>query len=158
MQINLHSKLQAKLRQRLTTLRATAFLLPLAILLFGQILLAGPTIAEQQAVQPDSPMVVFIHSQNCATCAKVRPIYNELEKEWHDKIQFVSLDVSDESTRKESKKLAKTLGIGGFLSFYEDQFPCIGIFKTHKKPMKELYGLKSKEEYVSCIQKALESK
>ncbi len=141
------------LTPRQSNLRKKSVLALLLMLLLGS---SSPMIA--QDVQPDGPMVVFVHSTNCTTCAKVRPIYNELEAEFRNKIRFVSLDVSDQNTRKESKQLAKTLGIGGFLSFYEDQYPCIGIFKTKKKPMKELYGLKSKDEYVSCIQKALESK
>lgn len=146
--------LKVELREIFKEIR---FLRATLVSILSLVLLSPALPAFAQETPADAPMVVFIHSTNCQTCAKVRPIYNELEKEFHDKVQFVALDVSDESTRKEAKRLAKTLGINGFLSFYEDQFPCIGVFKNRKKqPMKELYGLKSKEEYTACIQKALD--
>lgn len=140
------------LRMHFRFLRATLVSVLSLVLLSGVCL---PAFAQEKLAK--GPMVVFIHATYCQTCAKVRPIYNELEKEFRDKVQFVSLDVSDKSTRKESQRLAKSLGLGGFLSGYEDQFPCIGIFKNPKKLIKEVYGVKSKEEYAGFIQKALDN-
>lgn len=119
------------------------------------ILLLFAVPSNSQSSESEQPMVVLVHATNCSVCAKVRPLVNELEKEFRDKVQFVSLDVTDEASRKESRRKAKSLGIDNFLSFYEDQFPCVGVFKAKRKLVKELYGLKDREAYVSCIEKAL---
>lgn len=156
--ITARAKLRIETRTFLLRLQPSLRTMGIVALPLLLLLLVGtsPITTLAQEAPPDEPMVVFIHSTNCAVCAKVRPIYVELEREYRDRLRFVSLDVSDPTTLKESRQLAKTLGISSFMSFYEDQFPCIGIFKTKKKLLKELYGFRTKEVYVNCIQKVLE--
>lgn len=127
--------------------------------IFGTIfsgVLATSALAENVKAEGQQPMLVFVHSMQCSVCAKVRPLIEELEKEYKGKVQFVSLDVTDDAALKVSRKKAKSLGITSFLTNCEDQFPCVGIFKTKEKLLKEMYGAKNKDAYVSGLNLALE--
>ncbi len=128
-------------------------------LMLLSILLAivGPLSISTLAEEPKSeqPILVFVHSMECSVCAKVRPIIEELEKEYKGRVQFVNLDVTDDVALKASRKKAKSLGITSFLTNCEDQFPCVGIFKTKDRVLKEMYGAKAKDAYISGLNQAL---
>jgi len=108
-------------------------------------------------VKAEQPFVVFIHSTCCPVCAKVRPIMHELEKSYDGKIQFIYLDVTDEKAKSQSKKIAKSKGLGAFFALYEDTFPCVGVFNGKNKCIKELYGFQTKEKYLSVMDKVIAS-
>ena len=104
-----------------------------------------------------TPFLVFVHSKQCNVCAKVRPILQELEKTYKNKVQFIYLDVTDDKTKEESRKLAKSLSLGAFFAFYEDTYPCVGIFNSKKKCLKELYGYHEQDKYTAALDKAIAS-
>lgn len=118
--------------------------------------MSSATAADKSGASSEQPMLVFVHSMQCGVCAKVRPLIVELEKEYKGQVQFVDLDVTNDTALKAARKKAKSLGIMAFLSNCEDQFPCVGIFKTKEKLLKEMYGAKDKDAYVSVIKLALE--
>ena len=82
----------------------------------------------------------------------------QLEKTYDGKVQFVFLDVTDDHTKANARELAKSKGLAAFFALYEDTFPCVGIFNTKKKCIKELYGFQTKEKYVATLEKALSAR
>jgi thiol-disulfide isomerase/thioredoxin len=102
------------------------------------------------------PLVVFVESKHCNVCAVVRPLLDHLEADYKDKVRFLRLDVTDAKARDESRKTAKSMQLGAFFAFYEDTYPCVGIFNSQNKCVKELYGANAKEKYTAQIDKALQ--
>jgi thiol-disulfide isomerase/thioredoxin len=118
-----------------------------------------PTVlaSDPGAINVSQPevMVVFINARTCPICAKVRPILDDLENEYKPKVRFVRLDVTDIKDRQDSRQVAKSLQLGAFYAFYEDMYPCVGVFDEKGKCLKEIYGLSLREKYVAQIEKAL---
>lgn len=135
--------------------RRRAILISMLSALFIGSMLPGIILSADAKTEGALPMLVFVHSMECGVCKKVRPIIQELEKEYKDKVQFISLDVTNDAQLKASRKTAKSLGIASFLTNCEDQFPCVGIFKTKDQLLKEMYGAKDKQTYVSGLNSAL---
>ena len=109
--------------------------------------------------KPDQKtLVVLVQAEDCKVCAQVRPLIDELEREYKGKVDFVRLDVTNSKTTKASRKTARQLGVGLFLSFYEDSFPAVGVFGVpRKKCLKELFGINTKDTYKTAIENALAS-
>ena len=115
--------------------------------------LATAIYAQEPAQQA---VIVILYSQHCkAYCQKVRPILQEL-KQQYPKIAFLELDTSSE-TLPESKAKAKELGrsVLQFVTDYADVVPYVGFFNSKRKLVKDLSGPKTKELYVSVIEKNL---
>jgi thiol-disulfide isomerase/thioredoxin len=138
---------------------ATATLLTLIAVILPTISPAALLTADapvQEQREPET-MVVFIHSRNCNVCAKIRPILDDLEHEYGRKAHFLRLDVTDSKDKEISRKLAKEHQLGAFFAFYEDTYPCVGVFSKNGKCLKELYGFNAREKYVAQIEKALQA-
>ncbi len=143
-----------KVRRRAILVSMLSALLAIVSSIFSSSINTSVFAADAKS-EGSQPMLVFVHSMECGVCAKVRPIIQELEKEYKDKVQFISLDVTNDAQIKASRKKAKALGLTSFLTNCEDQFPCVGIFKTKDQLLKEMYGAKDKQAYVSGINSAL---
>ena len=113
--------------------------------------------ADQDSTDLEQPIVVFVHSRECPICAKVRPIVDSLESTYGGKARFVRLDVTDDKSKQIAKQSAKELKIGSFFALYEDSFPCVGVFNSKRKCVKELFGENAKEKYEKAIDKAISS-
>ncbi len=101
------------------------------------------------------PKVVLVFDRECQIwCNKVKPIVQELEHTYKDKVEFVSLDTSADSFAT-SMSHAKPLGLAKFLSDNQDYAPVVGVFSARGKIVKELVGPKSKSIYEDAIAKAL---
>lgn len=118
------------------------------------ILITAPAFAQNSQPAP-RPMVVLVHAQGCKQCEKVKPSVDELEKEYKNRADFVELEVTDSKSTKQARKRAKELGVSFFLSFYEDNFPAVGIFDERRKCVKEMYGFNKKEDYKAALDAAL---
>ena len=116
---------------------------------------SGNTNANQTQ-ETAAPLVVLIHSRECPVCARVRPVLKDLQTSYEPRVRFVNLDVTDDKTKAESKALAKSLHVGAFFNLYSDSFPCVGIFDSKSRSIRELCGFNSKEKYDSYIKRALE--
>jgi thiol-disulfide isomerase/thioredoxin len=135
----------------------TKFLATIAALLLAA-LLTTAVLADDSAATNEckaEAMVVFINARTCPICARVRPILADLENKYKEKVRFVRLDVTDTKDKQDSRKVAKSLRLGAFFAFYEDTYPCVGIFDEKGKCLKEIYGFNSREKYVFAINRAL---
>lgn len=115
------------------------------------------TSAADEQTAPKKAMVVLVQARGCKVCAKIKPIVDELKNEYKTKADFVELEVTDPKTIKQSRKTAKELGVSFFLSFYEDNFPAVGVFNERRKCTKELYGLNKREDYKAAIDAVVRS-
>lgn len=125
--------------------------------LFGISATGKPVQAADPGSPPKRALVVLVHAQGCKVCAKIKPIVDELRNEYKTKADFVDLEVTDQKTIKQSRKTAKDLNVSFFLSFYEDNFPAVGVFNERRKCTKELYGLNKREDYKAAIDEAVAS-
>jgi len=116
--------------------------------------LADNSAAKANASANTLPLVVLIYSRECPVCAKVKPIVAELATQYKSKAKFVDLDVTDDKATQASRRTAKALQLKSFFALYQDTFPCVGIFDTKMKCIKELFGANSKATYASYLDKA----
>lgn len=117
---------------------------------------AGGTV--QAAEVAPIPIVVLLYDEHCKiTCNQVRPILAELKTTFAGKVEFLDLNIS-EKTMPESKRLAKEQGVLSFLADYAEYIPMVGVFSVKRRLVKQLQGPKSKEVYVTAIEKALAAK
>lgn len=103
-------------------------------------------------------VVVLLYDDHCKTwCEKVRPILRELKERYGQRVSFAELNTAP-AALKDTKKLAKDLGVSSFLADYCDFVPYVGVFNQRKKLIKELQGPKDKDIYVQAIEKVLAEK
>jgi len=108
-------------------------------------------------VESNKPLVIFVYDRSCKiSCGVARPIIKDIQTEYEDKVQFVELDVSKDKLA-DSRKTAKTLGVLSFLNDSEDWYPAVGVFSAKRKMVKQLLGTRTKEQYLSAIEKAIAS-
>lgn len=101
------------------------------------------------------PKVVLVFDKECQIwCNKVKPIVQQLEQTYLDKVDFVALDTSTDSFAT-SMSQAQTLGLSKFLSDNRDYAPVVGVFSARGKIVKQLVGPKNKSIYEDAIAKAL---
>jgi len=101
------------------------------------------------------PKVVLVFDKECQIwCNKVKPIVQQLEQTYLDKVDFVALDTSADSFAT-SMSQAQTLGLSKFLSDNRDYAPVVGVFSARGKIVKQLVGPKNKSIYEDAIAKAL---
>ncbi len=123
-------------------------------------------LAEPQAVGQESKkeqpcaarqvLVVLLYDDSCKhACSIVRPIMEQMTKEFENNIRYVELN-SAAAHLQESIKVAKSLGIPCFLSDGTDQVPLVAVFEPGKRrPKKELQGAKKPEVYRQAIESVL---
>jgi thiol-disulfide isomerase/thioredoxin len=125
--------------------------------IYVQVAFSEPIPSQESKATQTAVTVVFIHSRECPICAKVSPIVEELRKQYEGQVKFVDLDVTDRKDLVNSKKLATSLKLGSFFALYKDSFPCVGIFNSNAKCVKELFGANPKKSYVVNIETVLRS-
>ncbi len=77
----------------------------------------------------------------CGTCRTLKPIIEELSKEYEDSVEFLNLDVD------EDRELAETYGVRGIPSTF---FIKDGVVQG------QLTGMHPKEEFIERLDKLVE--
>lgn len=94
----------------------------------------------QNFLLSDLPVIVDFWAPWCPWCMKLMPIFDEVAKEYGDKVNFVKINV------EENQELASDLGVMSI--------PAIKIFFTGKE-IGEILGYMPKEKVLSEINKIL---
>ncbi len=78
---------------------------------------AGKSIGAPLAKQlQGKPVVVDIYASWCPACKNIAPTISQLEKQYAGKVEFIVLDVSDQSTVTAAEAKARELGLSKFLA------------------------------------------
>ncbi len=76
----------------------------------------------------DNPVFVTITAeQNCSACRDFKPVREELEYEYSNKVDFVTFDVSTKSAIEESQRLAEEKGLVRFFEENKGMVPKVAI-------------------------------
>lgn len=84
----------------------------------GWLAMTGPAaLAEQTSAraEAESPAVIAVkfHADWCGYCKAMGPIFTDLENKFDGKpVLFVTLDLTNQSTKRRAEYLAATLGLG----------------------------------------------
>lgn len=127
------------------------------ILILAVFLNAGPAFAEETPSETnDKPLFVYIGSNWCTGCAKVKQFIPELEYEYQNRVKFIKLDSSSKQTIEESWQKAEENGIKWFYDKYKATLPTVGIFCGSKeKEDKKFVGEVTKEPYQKYLDSLL---
>ena len=104
----------------------------------------------------DNPLFVTITANSCFTCQKLKPVIEELEYEYGDRIKFVTLDVSSKSSIDFSKQMAEELEISEFFVKNMYAVPRVGIICPGGGKVEQIFiGETNKNIYKESIENLL---
>lgn len=67
------------------------------------------------------PVVVDVFAEWCPACKNIAPALSQLKKDYADRVHFVVLDVTNQSTTAEAEAKAEKLGLSSFLAANKSQ-------------------------------------
>ena len=115
-------------------------------------LLSASLVWSAGTAKPAEPMAVLISADWCMNCKIIKPKLQEAYKGFEGKINFVSLDVTDDKTFVKAQHQAVTLGVPQLLS---GSFSTgwVALFDRHGKQVGKLM----QDMSVADMQKALQA-
>lgn len=130
------------------------------VLLMALVAVAVSHVAQaQEPAAPEQPKVVglLFYADWCASCKVLEPKLNEVKKQFMDQpIYFTRVDMTDDSTQKQSGMLAEWVGLG---EIYREHAPKTGfmllIDPQTKKVLSKLTKTQSEAELKTAMEDAL---
>jgi thiol-disulfide isomerase/thioredoxin len=120
-------------------------------------LLMSGFIFSNKADASDNPLFVTITAeQNCSACKTFKPVLEELEYEYSNKVDFVTFDISTRGAIEESKALAEEKGLVRFFEENRGMVPkvfimCPGSHKVEREFLGEIDKSIFREELESLL-------
>lgn len=125
----------------------------IAVLLFFQ---TSSVRSPAQFDNNDKLLFVTVSTDWCFACKIVKPVIEELQILYQDKVNFVRLNLTSEDTVKEAESLAVQYGIGDFFNKNRSVIPTIGILCLGEHDAKKvLIGARSIDVYKEAIEDLL---
>ena len=132
-----------------------------AIMFAALLIVAGSTISASaqdsmmmmEKMNPKNPTVAIIRADWCSACRELEPVMSELMKEYKGKLNFVSLDVTNEETTAKAAATAKSLGLTSFFEANKKSTSTVGVFKNKKQLFKTTHN-SDRSALVSAFDKA----
>ena len=116
---------------------------------------AGPVTAEDKK---DNPLFVTITAKWCTTCNSLKSTLEELEYIYNEKVNFLTLDISNKESLETSNKKAEEAGITSFFDTNKMNLPTVGIFcNSASKPDKIFTGESNRNIYEQALQEIFTS-
>ena len=101
-------------------------------------------------------LFITVTANSCFTCQKLKPVIEELEYEYGDRMKFVTLDVSSKTSIDESKQKAQDLGITDFFNKSIYALPKVGIACPGSGKIEQTFvGETNKNVYKEAIENLL---
>ncbi len=100
------------------------------------------------------PTVAIIKADWCPYCKNVDPVMMGLMDDYKGKVNFVVFDVTDDSTKAEAMKTAKTLGLTKFYTSNKGKTSTVAVLKNNKVVYKTSNNA-NRDQYVMQFDKAL---
>ena len=113
------------------------------------------TTEAKSATVKKKPTVVFFLNRYCHSCQGLKETITDLMKDYGKKLDFVILDVTDETAEAKSNNRAKALGLASFFNANKKKSSTVAIFSGNKKVFHTVDNY-SRSAYVSAFDKALE--
>lgn len=73
------------------------------------------------------PTVAYIYASWCPACRNIAPTLSQLRQEYAGQVNFVVLDVSDQSTARQAEATSRQLGLGRFFDNNKSQTGLVAI-------------------------------
>ncbi len=106
------------------------------------------------AAKKTKPKVVIIRADWCSACQQLEPTMMGLMQEYGNKLEFVMLDVTNETTTAQAAAKAKSLGLSSFFEANKKSTSTVAVFKGKTSVFKTMQNF-SKSDYVAAFDKAL---
>jgi thiol-disulfide isomerase/thioredoxin len=103
------------------------------------------------------PTVVKIYADWCPACQRLRPITNELQQQFGDRVNFVVFDVTDRGTTQAAEARASQLGLSDFLAAHRAQTSTVAIINPGNGQVLTQFRYNfNQQDYVNGIERAIE--
>jgi thiol-disulfide isomerase/thioredoxin len=109
----------------------------------GFILLAGLTVsvtAQDQMMKDGkamldskNPVVVIIRADWCPYCRDLEPKMMKLMEQFGEKLNFVTLDITNRETTEKARSTAKMAGVAAFFEANKTKASTVAIFRDKKQ-------------------------
>lgn len=114
------------------------------ITLFATVFSSAPS----NAIFSGNPIFVEITTEWCGACKMLKPVIEDLKKEYEGKVTFIKLDATDEQSIIASRVIARQYGLEEFFEKSRDVFPRVGIFCSNSSfPDQNLIGFRKIEAF-----------
>lgn len=98
---------------------------------------------EQEVAKATLLTVVYFWHNQCPWCLRLTPIFNEVTKQYKDKVKFVKLNILEDARNQE---IASNFGV---MSTPTLMFFCNG------RPLGQIVGMMSKQDFESLLNNML---
>ena len=99
------------------------------------------------------PIVASIEADWCPYCKRVDPVLAALKKDYSEKFNFISFDVTDAKAIAASKAKAEKLGMSEFFDKFKEKTSAVVVMKD-KKIVYKTYNNDKKADYVKAFDAA----
>ncbi len=116
-------------------------------------MIALPALAKTPKAK--RPTVAIIRADWCSACQKLEPTMNELKSQYGDRIDFVTLDVTNEARTAQSAAKARKLGIGNFFEQNKPRTSTVVVLNPEHQIVFQTTQNFDREAYVKAFDEAL---
>lgn len=110
----------------------------------------------QKAFSSDKPIFFMVTAKWCESCKKLKPVVEELEYIYGDRINFIVLDISSKDDIENSKAIAKENNLYNYFTEFKANIPKVGLICPDSKKLNESFiGETKREVFESAIENLL---
>jgi thiol-disulfide isomerase/thioredoxin len=127
-----------------------------AVLMLALVAGLSASAQDKEMMMKDAkPVVAIVKADWCGYCRKLDPTMKELMAEYGDKLTFVVLDVTDETTSAKAAETAKKHGLESFLAAHKDKTGTVAVYDAKHKEVFKTRANYDRQAYVKAFDKAL---
>ncbi|MCA1601297.1 MAG: hypothetical protein LC776_06520 [Acidobacteria bacterium] len=113
-----------------------------------------PTLAAR-STKTKRPTVAVIRADWCTACQKLEPTMMELMSQYKDRIDFVMLDVTDDSKTTQAASKARKLGLAKFFKANKKKTSTVVVLSPSRKILFQTMKNFDREAYVKAFDEAI---
>jgi thiol-disulfide isomerase/thioredoxin len=112
-----------------------------------------PSLAK--STKTKRPTVAIIRADWCTACQKLEPTMMELISQYKDRIDFVMLDVTDDSKATQAASAARKLGLAKFFEANKKKTSTVVVLSPSHKILFQTMQNFNREAYVKAFDEAI---
>ena len=114
-----------------------------------------PGLEVTREADASRPFVVKVHADSCAKCVNLGPTWTRLDAQVGDGARLVVLDVTNEERFGETKRIARYLGLTGFLRTNMQYTGTVAVLHGEtREPVEHFDGETGLSPYLRAIERA----